>query len=220
MEDRPASGPPGTTDSAREPVVQSLVVLLGNCVPLYGVLALGWNSFALVMLFVLEGVIVLLTDYVRRFFIRLTRKKKGVLFFETVFILFFGFFALMVFAPSGSDSLSFNQRAALVRAIFTAHVRTPLLVVAAFRLLRLGRDLSAAGFLGGRFRRPLEYAGGGWMLLLFFAVMLAPFIAKTGPNPTGGLAALVGVKTAGELLGVWIVRIANAIPDKPRKPDK
>jgi hypothetical protein len=50
--------------------------------------------------------------------------------------------------------------------------------------------------------------------------MLAPFIAKTGPNPTGGLAALVGVKTAGELLGVWIVRIANAIPDKPRKPDK
>ncbi len=219
MENKPIPGPPGLKASTRELVIQSLVVLLGNCVPLYGVLALGWNSFALVMLFVLEGVIVLVTDYVRRFFIKPTKKKKGILFFETVFILFFGFFALMVFAPSGSDSLSFNQRTALVKTIFTAQVMTPLLVIAVFRLFRLCQDLFAAGFLGGLFRRPLEYAGGGWMLLLFFAVMLAPFIAKSGPNATGGLAALVGVKTAGELLGVWAMRIANAIPDQPRKPN-
>ncbi|HEX9934261.1 MAG TPA: DUF6498-containing protein [bacterium] len=190
---------------------QSLTVLLTNAVPLYGVFALGWNSFALVLLFVLEGVIVLCTDGVKRLFMKPDRQKKGVLFFECVFIVFFGFFALMVFGPAETEAFSFADKFHLIKSLFVTQVRTPLLVIALFRLVRLGQDLSAAGWLGGRFRRPLEYAGGGWMLLLFFAVMTAPFISKTGPNPTGGLAALVAVKTLGELFA-WTGRIVYRRP--------
>jgi hypothetical protein len=42
---------------------------------------------------------------------------------------------------------------------------------------------------------------------LFFAVMPAPLIARSGPNPAGGLAALVILKTLGEVFAAWAGRI-------------
>jgi len=45
------------------------------------------------------------------------------------------------------------------------------------------------------------------MFLLFFAVMCAPFVARSAPNPMGGLAALVVIKTLGEVFAVRTVRI-------------
>ena len=86
------------------------------------------------------------------------------------------------------------------------------------RLVRLGQDLVDSGTFGGKVRRKLQLDGGGWMILLFFAVMLAPLIARSGPNPTGGLAALVILKTLGEVFGVWAVRIRGLKPNpKPNK---
>jgi hypothetical protein len=205
-----------SASSTRALVIQSVIVLLSNAIPLYGVLALGWNSFALVLLFVLEGFIILGTDVVKRFFIKPTQKKRGILFFECVFIFFFGFFALMVFGPSDLAGSSFAEKIRLVKTLFVSQIRAPLLGIALFRLVRLGQDMAAAGLLGSRFTKPLEYSGGGWMFLLFFAVMTAPFIAKTGPNPMGGLAALVVLKTLGETFGVWAWRIVQSLPNKAK----
>jgi hypothetical protein len=56
------------------------------------------------------------------------------------------------------------------------------------------------------------------MFLLFFAVILAPLIARSGPNPTGGLAALVILKTLGEVSAVWSVRIRGSRTDLTAKP--
>ena len=81
------------------------------------------------------------------------------------------------------------------------------------RLVRLGHDLLDAGSFGGKVRRNLQLDGGVWMLMLFFAVMLAPMIARSGPNPTGGLAALVILKILGELLEVWASQIEKSIPN-------
>jgi hypothetical protein len=96
-------------------------------------------------------------------------------------------------------------------------LRNSLAALVFMRLVRLGQDLSDAGGFGGRVRRKLQLEGGGWMLLLFFAVMLAPLIAKSGPNPAGGLAALVILKTLGEVLAVWAVRIRGLDPRFPHK---
>jgi len=185
---------------------RSLSVLASNGIILYGVAVFGWNRAGVVLLFVLEGVIIFLLDVVRSRVSRDKRALRGNLFFEGVFILFFGFFALIVFGPYESlEAMITDGFKVLFR--LAVEVRFAVFAILFFRLVQLGQDLFAAGIFGGQVKRPLLLQGGGWMLLLFFAVMLAPLIARTGPNPTGGLIALVALKTAGELLAVWADRL-------------
>jgi hypothetical protein len=184
-------------------VTRSISVLLTNAIPLYGVLKLGWNAFALVLLFILEGITVLFTDSIKRLFDKGNTKTKGVLFFEFVFILFFGFFAILVFGPYQSLESAVTGRFRLVFELIATELRKPFMAIVFMRFARLAHDLIDAGKFGGRIQRRLELNGGGWMLLLFFAVMLAPLIARSGPNPAGGLTALVVLKGLGEVVGVW-----------------
>ncbi|MDH4198390.1 MAG: DUF6498-containing protein [Candidatus Aminicenantes bacterium] len=185
---------------------RSLSVLASNGIILYGVAVFGWNRAGIVLLFVLEGVIVFLLDIVRSRASRDSQAFRSHIFIEGAFILFFGFFALLVFGPYESLEAAIGDG---FRAIFrlAVEVRFAVFGILFFRLVQLGQDLVAAGIFGGPAKRPLLPQGGGWMLLLFFAVMLAPLIARTGPNPTGGLIALVSLKTLGELLAVWADRL-------------
>jgi hypothetical protein len=185
----------------------TLGVVLGNAIPAYGVVFWNWPPFSLVALYILEGVVVLAGDYVKAFL----RKRVGqvepnfqktpgnLLFFETVFILFFGSFAIMVFGPGEEFGIGFIT----IGKLLAGELLTPFVYLVVIRTVRLAKDIWAAGPFGLKPRAPLSLSGGGWMLLLFFAVMLAPLLARTGPNPKGGLFALVALKTAGELLGVW-----------------
>jgi hypothetical protein len=197
-------------------ISQTVMVLFTNTVPLYGVVKLGWNAFILVLLFILEAIVVLFADAVKTFSSKILRRdKKSILFFEGVFILFFGFFAFLVFGPSDMGAFSFAEKFHLVKSLYSTQFRVPLLIMIGFRLLRLVQDLIAGGMFGSRFfRRPLEQSGGGWMLLLCFAVFMAPFVTKTGPSAFGGLVALVVLKIMGETFGVWAVRIV--FPKKPK----
>ncbi|MBN1464855.1 hypothetical protein JXA02_03775 [candidate division KSB1 bacterium] len=53
-----------------------MLIILSNIVPIYGVLRLGWDSFSLVLLFILEGVMVLVIDADHRLF-PLRRTRSG-----------------------------------------------------------------------------------------------------------------------------------------------
>jgi hypothetical protein len=106
--------------------------------------------------------------------------------------------------PYESLESAITDRFRLVRALFSGELRKPLVAVV---FMRLAHDLVDSNAFGGRVRRKLRLDGGGWMFLLFFAVMCAPFLARSGPNPMGGLAALVVLKTLGEVLAVWAARI-------------
>ncbi|MBN1894013.1 hypothetical protein JW906_05940 [bacterium] len=180
-----------------------LGVLLPNAVPVYGVLRLGWDSTELVLLFILEGVIILFTDVVRVVAGRCRGDARSVLFFEGIFILFFGLFAVLVFGPYASLEDAVSDGFRRIGALIIVRIGRPLMLIAFFRLVRLVQDLFASGFPGGRSGRPLALQGGAWMLLLFFAVMTAPFIAKAGPNPKGGLFVLVLLKALGECFAAW-----------------
>jgi len=87
-------------------VINTISVLITNAIPMYYVVYKGWSSFALLLLFVMEGVTVLGTDCLKMpfrkssFYIEKNFKKSGpqILAFEFAFILFFGFFALIAFA--------------------------------------------------------------------------------------------------------------------------
>jgi hypothetical protein len=221
--------PPEESPAGRSPaslIRLLLVVVLSNAVPVVGVLFLGWSAFHLVVLMVAEAVIVLCSDYVKKG-LRGSAKRveknlrvqgEKVLFFETVFILFFGLFALIVYGRGNTDHLSFSASFVPVWRSLRGPLLWPLAAVAVTRFLRLAADLRASGVFGGRAPRPLMLDGGGWMLLLFFAVMLAPFLADAGPNPRNGLFALVALKTVGECLAAAAIWATG--PDRAAKPDQ
>jgi hypothetical protein len=209
------------TQRIRTLIGDSCGVVLSNAIPAYGVVFWNWAPFSLIALYILEGVVVLAGDYVKALF----RKRVGLveanfqktpgnlLFFETVFILFFGSFAVMVFGPGEEFGIGFIT----IGKLLSGELKTPLLYLVVIRLARLVRDIWAAGPFGLKPRAPLSLSGGGWMFLLFFAVMLAPLLARTGPNPKGGLFALVALKTAGELLGVWAPLIDSKLGNRSRR---
>lgn len=199
---RPPAGRP-TFHSVFDRVSRSVAVLAANGVTLYGVLALGWDKSAMVLLFIVEGLIVLAADAVRRGVAKLRKEQAQAFFFEVVFMLFFGAFALLVFGPYEDLTAAVEDGFALFGGLIR-EIRVAALFVLASHAWRLFRDLWAAGALGHRPRRTLELRAGPYALLIFGAVMLAPLVARSGPNPMGGLAALVGLKSAGELLAVWM----------------
>jgi hypothetical protein len=188
---------------------KSVSVLLTNFIPLYGVFHNGWNSFVLILLFIAEGVIVFLTDLIKKPFIK-SKEQNKVLFFEFVFIFFFGFFAILIF---GRDENS-TDLLMTIRTSFQAAKSLPLWSVAGIlimRLVRTAQELLEAGVFGTSGRQKLYFNGGGWMLLLFFLCMTAPFIADKSPNPMAGLIAVIVLKSFGELFALWAQRIDKAL---------
>jgi hypothetical protein len=198
-------------------ILRTLSVILTNLITLNGVARLGWNAVPLILLFVLEGVVVLFTDFIKRFFDLGGKDSKNVFVIECVFVLFYGFFASIVFGPYESLQSAIDDGFHIQRTLISGELLKPLAVLIFMRLIRLGHDLMDSGAFGGRIRRSLQLDGGRFMLLLFFVVMLAPLLTRSGPNPTGGLVALVIIKIFGEIFEVWAVRIPGL---KPKSADK
>jgi len=197
---------------------RSLNVIFTNLIPVYGILRYGWDSFIVILLFIAEAIVVFSTDVIK-YVMQPKKKSRNILFFEFVFIFFFGFFAILIFGREASSDNLFTT----VRTAFQAAGSLPLwpiIGILIMRLLRAGQEVVSAGFFSGNGSRPLVFNGGGWMLLLFFLVMLGPFIADKSPNPTAGVMALVVLKTLGELFEVWAQRINAAIPDSASRRNK
>ncbi|HPR63004.1 MAG TPA: DUF6498-containing protein [Thermoanaerobaculia bacterium] len=200
------------TPSIPRSVFETIIVLATNAIPMVGVIQLHWSPFALLLLFILEGVVVLCIDAIKWVIPKSTlwigkqmEKSAGQLFFfECLFIGFFGIFALLLYSPSREDPDNFIATFLNIREILTTTLAWPILGIALFRLQRLIQDLVSAGLFTRQRIRPLYFSGGGWMFLLFFLVMLGPFIADQSPNTMGGLIAIVILKTLGECLGIWL----------------
>ncbi|MBN2010744.1 hypothetical protein JW960_15465 [candidate division KSB1 bacterium] len=188
---------------------RSISVVLTNLVPIYGVVYLGWDSFGLVFLFIMEGVIVLVADAIKVQFLKKEKGFKNNFALEFCFILFFGFFALLVYGPYASLENLISDKLHLIKEIIVGEFRYPLLSIAFFRLIRLVQDLFNYGITNSTKKHPLNLEGGIWSLFLFFAVIVAPFVAKSGPNPFGGLLVFALLKMGGELLYVWISRFTR-----------
>jgi hypothetical protein len=188
-------------------IFRSISVILTHFVPIYGVVHLGWDSFGLVFLFILEGVLVLLTDSIKVLFLRKNHYPQIPLVMEICFILFFGFFAILVYGPYESLEQLIADRLRLLTELIVGEYRLPLLTIAFFRFVRLLQDLFSQAALKGLGKQAIHLDGGSWAFLLFLAVIVAPVVARTGPNPMGGLIVLVLLKMGGELVFVWFSRI-------------
>jgi hypothetical protein len=188
---------------------QLLMIIITNMIPLYNVLYHGWSSFRLILLFVAECAIVVLMDSIKSFFIP-KKVQEGVLFIEIVFLFFFGFLTILVFGRDENSSDLLETIQSSFQAVKVIQFG-PVVGILVMRLSRTIHDLIASGVLGGGSRRPLLYSGAGWVLLLFFLVMLAPFIADKSPNPLAGLIAIIVLKTLAEVFILWARRIPNDV---------
>ncbi len=198
---------PAPSPSLPAAVFRTVLIIPANAVTIYGVMRLGWNAAALIILFILEGFIVFSTDLVRYLFESGRKDMKGVPAVEFFFLAFYGFFALLVFGPYPSLEALIVDRMSLVTAIIFHDLPPALGAAALARWSGLAQELFAAGKFGGGEKKPLRLQGGTWMILLFLAVMTAPLITRGGPNPSGGLIALVGFKTLWELAETWVSRL-------------
>jgi len=183
------------------------MIIITNMIPLYNVWYHDWNSFRLILLFVAECAIVVLMDSIKSFFIP-KKVQKGVLFIEIVFLFFFGLLTILIFGrdKNSSDLLETTRSSFQAAKVIQFW---PVVGIFVMRLSRTIQELMASGVLGGGIRQPLFYSGGGWILLLFFLVMLAPFIADKSPNPMAGLIAIIVLKTLGEIFMLWAQRISK-----------
>ena len=183
------------------PLSQSLMIIVTNMIPLYNVWYHGWSSFRLILLFVAECAIVVLMDSIKSFFIP-KKVQKGVLCIEIVFLFFFGLLTILIF---GRDKNSSDLLETIQSSFQAAKVIQfgPVVGILVMRLSRTIHELMASGVLGGGNRQPLFYSGGGWVLMLFFLVMIAPFIADKSPNPMAGLIVIIVLKTLGEVFILW-----------------
>lgn len=197
---------------------RSVNVIFTNLIPVYGILRYGWDSFIVILLFIAEATVVFFTDVIK-YLLQPKKKSRSILFFEFVFIFFFGFFTILIFGrEASSDNLLTTIRTAFQSA--GTLPLWPIIGILIMRMLRTGQEVVSAGFISGNGSQPLVFNGGGWMLLLFFLVMLGPFIADKSPNPTAGVIALVALKTLGELFEVWAQRMNAAIPASASKHNK
>ena len=189
------------------PLSQSLMIIVTNMIPLYNVWYHGWSSFRLILLFVAECAVVVLMDSLKSFFIP-KKVQKGVLFIEIVFLFFFGLLTILIF---GRDKNSSDLLETIQSSFQAAKVIQfgPVVGILVMRLSRTIHELMASGVLDGGNRQPLFYSGAGWVLLLFFLVMIAPFIADKSPNPMAGLIVIIGLKTLGEVFILWEQRVTK-----------
>jgi hypothetical protein len=110
-------------------------------------------------MFILEGVAVLFTDSIERLFDKGGKETKVFFVIECVFILFYGFFALLVFGPYDSLQSAVDDCFRRQRALISGELRNSLAALVFLRLVRLGQDLADSGVFGGKVRRKLQLVG-------------------------------------------------------------
>lgn len=203
-------------------IVRTLMVLIWNGVIVWGVLARDWDAITVVLLFLAEAWIALATD-VPRVALPWTRARIHqdeedetpdfpwvALSFEFIFIAFFSVFCLLGLTP-GTDLVdtAMNAREAVISRLGELRWTLPLILI--FQLEMLLRDILARPAPGQG--KAVHLRAGGWMFLIFFSVMTFPLGELVGFSPVGIALVMVGLKTFGQLFGVWAVPIVVHLPE-------
>lgn len=180
-------------------------LVLANLVPVYGVLALGWDVFPLVLLFWLENVVIGAFNVLRLIFARPADGATWALkifmvpFFTVHYGLFtyvHGVFVFVLFSGSGGEGMgtAFSLAGPAADAIATWHLGLPLLALTASHLY----SFVANYLLGGEFRRtPLPkimFQPYGRIVALHVAILAGGFLAQFLGSPVWALLILIAVK--------------------------
>jgi Family of unknown function (DUF6498) len=195
----PASGPDWRSPS-------SLVLVAANLVPLYGVLALGWPVFPLVLLFWLENVVVGTLNALRMLLVdpRDLASWAGKLFMVPFFCFHYGMFTFVhgvfVFALFGGGRhlrLEFDAETArqVLDTVVDSGVAPAAAALAASHLFSFLWNY----LWRGEFRRAsvsrLMMQPYGRIVVLHVGILFGGFAVMTLGSPVWALVLLVALKT-------------------------
>lgn len=184
----------------------SLVLVAANLVPLYGVLALGWPVFPLVLLFWLENVIVGVLNALRMLLVnpRDPASWAGKLFMVPFFCLHYGMFTFVhgvfVFALFGGDKqlrLEFDAQTAhhVLDAVIDSGVAPAAAALAASHLFSFLWNY----LWRGEYRRAslsrLMTQPYGRIVVLHVGILFGGFATMALGSPVWALLLLVALKT-------------------------
>ena len=187
------------------PRSSSIAILIAlNALPLYGVLAWGWQSFDLIFLYWLENLIIGVFT-VLRMVVRPYRHGVDLalpLFFVPFFTMHYGMFCLVhgsfIFSLFGPDGLA---TAGLTSPLFNIwpvlHYNNLFWAAAGLLLLQLFdwlRDVRLHG-LGYTSARGLMVAPYRRIVVLHITILASGFALAALDEPVAGLIALVVLKT-------------------------
>jgi Family of unknown function (DUF6498) len=191
-----------------------LVLLAANLLPLYGVFALGWSVYPLLLLYWLENVIIGGSTALRMICVDptdgVTWAAKA--FMVPFFCFHYGMFTLvhgvLLTSIFGAEGLSQSQGGALTMAsqfdgvrqtIETLHLNWQVLAIAASHAFSF-----AWNYVGrGEFRRAsvsaLMAAPYGRVMLLHFVILIGGLAAQALHSPVWALVLLIGLKIGFDL---------------------
>ena len=192
----------GTGSHVPAPLYLGLLVLL-NALPLYGVLALDWQAFDLILLYWLENWIIggfmLLKILARP--LKNPAEIGLVLFLGPFFAFHYGMFCtvhgVFVFALFGDDVV-FNDSdvfRAMTSLLFDRQLVFGVLALAVWQFIDWLRDLIEMG-VGNEGLQELTKGPYQRIFVLHFTILLSGFALIAMEEPTAGLVLLVVIKTA------------------------
>lgn len=201
-------------------VMQSIWVFGFCLVPIYGVLFLGWDAFALIVLFYAEGLAALVLDAVRLLVIRARTPHRfsqqlGVWIFMIVFLNFSGFFMLLFQGPHGEDLGETLRLLFGALQVTLPEMSWPLFLMILFQLVGLLHDTMDSGK-----GHDMHLTAGPYMLLIFITPLIAALFGLFASREVVGLMVITVLRMLGQLLMVWIVpvyyRFASNTASQPK----
>lgn len=191
-------------------IVSVLVLVASNLIPVYGVLALGWDVFPIVLLFWLENVVIGLLNVLRMVTAQPAEgpmwaaKLFMVPFFTVhygIFTLVHGVFVLVLFSGGGVEHVGGpHELAGAVReAVASRHLGWPLLALAASHFV----SFVGHWLLDGEFRTtPLMKVmmqPYGRIIVLHVTILLGGFLVMSLGSPVWALLLLIVLKIGFDL---------------------
>lgn len=197
---------PSAPTAVRDLPPSALALVAANLIPLFGVLALHWTVFAVILLYWCENVVIGAFNVLRMITAspRNVAADLGKLFLVPFFIVHYGMFTfvhgvfvLMLFGPGGGRA--FPVPATFVAAVGQAGVWSGVVAIAASHGFSFIHNYLRGGEYRNASLQVLMARPYGRVVVLHVAILAGGFLAKAVGAPVAALVLLVALKTALDL---------------------
>jgi hypothetical protein len=186
------------------------LLIAANLVPVYGVLALDWEVFPLVLLFWTENVVIGVFSVLRMLAARPAKEEHGAtkLFLVPFFAVHYGMFTLVhgvfvfaLFSGGRGDSIRgpFELGSLASRSLGDLDLTLPVLALVASHAFSFGVNYLAGGEYRRTTLRKLMIRPYGRIVVLHLAILGSGFLVHTIGSPQWGLLLLIVLKIALDL---------------------
>ena len=189
-----------------------IALVLANLIPLYGVLALGWEVFPIMLLFWLENVVIGGFNVLKMLLSEPQHPAKwlGKLFLVPFFCVHYGMFTavhgvfvLGFFGKQFKQGASFPSLGDVIGFISELQLGYAVLALVASHAFSFGYNYLCRGEFRSSSLQSLMHQPYGRVVVLHLAILGGGFLIMALKSPTAGLVLLVVLKIALDVRSHW-----------------